>query len=83
MGFNRNVRAGGKSEVAEMLAGGKRQDGTGMELDEALGIVLEVARNQQYDDVGDFEFEWTADHSEACGVVDNLLYNISKENDNV
>jgi hypothetical protein len=78
MAFGKGIRGRGKSEVAEMLAGGKRQVSSGMGLDEALSIVLEIARNQEFDDVGDFSFEWTADHSEACGVVDKLLVTVEE-----
>lgn len=81
MGFKPSFRNGGKSraELAAMFSGGPQPYFTGMSLEEALSIVLEVARNQEYDDVGDFDFEWTADHSEACGVVDRLYTLLSDE----
>ena len=55
---------------------------TGMGLDEALSLVLELARMKEFDDVGDFNFEWTDDHAEACGVVDKLHTILSGEDDN-
>jgi hypothetical protein len=58
-------------ELREMFAG-QRTQFTGMGLDEALLLVLELARMKEFDDVGDFNFEWSDDHAEACGVVDKL-----------
>jgi hypothetical protein len=71
MGSKPRIRASNLHTVMHR----KAQHPTDMGIAEALTIVLEVARNQEYDDIGDFDFNWTADHTEACGVVDELLLN--------
>ena len=44
------------------------REGTGMRIDEALEIVLELARTLEDMDV----YEWEDEHAEACGIVDKL-----------
>lgn len=39
-----------------------------MDIQEAIAIVLELARAGEEDE----DFEWLPEHSEACGVVDTL-----------
>ena len=61
----------------------KAQQGTGMEVAEALGIVLELARECEDASNGyDINFEWHEEYSEACGVVDQLLINIAQQGEN-
>jgi hypothetical protein len=71
-----------KTKELHQMFNPKQRRGTGMGLDEAIGIVLELARQAEFDDVGDFNFEWTSDHVEACGVVDKLAQALAEESEN-
>jgi hypothetical protein len=62
-----------RKEWNEMFA--SPGEGTGMPADEALEIVLHLARSVEHvidpDEAG--LDEWRDEHSEACGVVDSIL----------
>jgi hypothetical protein len=47
---------------------------TDMGFTEAFGLVLELARMNEYPDLEGFQFEWENEHSEACGVCDEVLH---------
>jgi len=49
-----------------MMFSPSNQSPTGMNADEAMEIVLRLARSLETDDT----FEWEAEYSEACGIVD-------------
>ena len=52
-------------ELRRILYGRKGALDTGMDIDEALEIVLSLARRLEFVE----DFDWNDDHAEACAVV--------------